>query len=224
MSQECHQILAQWHSYEPPSSQERWRRTSGIHLISTPRQAAFVQQLWHERDHLAFKFDKEPNRILPDRTLTEWAATLGANHRLPDGSKVMNANSLNQSKTKRFLTNWVNRIAQVDSMSPKDYPAPFLQTEQIPHHKTWAKHYPRKFRRWTQTKAAVTGLADQLSIRPDLLITSKQMRSLIWEASEEIGQAQIEVCLGRIGLRPWQIDLLSPVIALAFRPSKASTD
>ncbi|MFA5712476.1 HRDC domain-containing protein, partial [Mycolicibacterium sp.] len=56
-----------------PTRRDRWRRTSGIHKVRTPRALAEVRELWQVRDHIARRRDIAPGRVLPDSAIVEAA-------------------------------------------------------------------------------------------------------------------------------------------------------
>lgn len=90
-----------------PTRRDRWRKTSGIHKVKSPRTLAAVRELWTTRDHIAQRRDIAPGRILPDAAIIN-AATVN-----PDTvEKLVALPVFGGSRQRRSAGVWLDALAR----------------------------------------------------------------------------------------------------------------
>ena len=197
----------------PVPRAEPWRRTSGLHGVRSPRAMAVVRELWQVRDALAAGNDRAPGKILPDRAITNLAARANPAEvkRLgpPDLAAVPEFAWRSPS---RYRARWLAALDRVAALPRDQLPPRHVIPEGPPPTRTWELRNPEAAARWEAVRPAVIALAEKLELPVENLITPESLRRVLWEPPEPVTPESIDAALAAELARPWQRELLVPVI------------
>lgn len=195
-----------------PTRRDRWRRTSGIHKVRNPRALAAVRELWTTRDEIARRRDIAPGRILPDAAIINAATTD------PDTTEKLTALPVfGGSRQRRSAHVWLAALERArtsedppDSAEPPNGPPPPSR---------WARRKPEAAARLEAARAGLAALSERVTVPSENLITPDVVRRLCWDW-EPVGDTatQIEQFLVENAVRPWQRQLVVPVLTAALTP------
>ena len=196
------------HVEPAPQRRDRWRRTSGIHKVRDPRALAAVREMWTVRDEIARRRDIAPGRILPDSSIVESA--------LADPKTVADLTALpvfGGPRQRRNAETWLAALAQArenpEPPSPPDPPnAP-------PPVSRWHRRKPEAAARLQAVRDGLATLSEEVGVPTENLVTPDLVRRLCWDWAG--GDAEdIDAFLRDGGARPWQRELVAPVLAAAL--------
>ena len=196
----------------PPAPRaEPWRRTSGIHRIRKPRMLAVVRALWEARDRLAAERDVAPGRILPDSAIVDAAAAD------PESRAALAALPVFRGRAQRRLTDyWFDAVAAANRLDAADLPRSAAAHDGPPPVARWADRDPDAAARLAAARAGVTALSEQWTVPVENLVQPELMRRICWSPPAD---GDVAAVLRAGGARPWQVELVTPVLerALAVR-------
>ncbi|MHA0286858.1 HRDC domain-containing protein [Mycobacterium sp. C3-094] len=201
-----------------PTRRDRWRRTSGIHKVRDPRALAAVRELWLTRDQIARRRDIAPGRILPDSAIVN-AATAD-----PDTVEKLTALPIfGGARQRRNAGVWLDALARARSADPPSSQEP---SNGPPPASRWARRKPEAAARLEAARAAMTELAQRVSVPPENLLSPDIVRRLCWDwvamGDADETAAAVETFLESTAARPWQRELTVPVLTAAL--TNAPTD
>ncbi len=193
-----------------PTRRDRWRRTSGIHKVRDRRALTAVRELWTTRDHIARRRDIAPGRILPDSAIVN-AATA-------DPKTVDELTALpifGGSKQRRSAQVWLEALSrardnadQPDVSEPQNGPPPASR---------WARRKPEAAARLEAARAGLAELSGRVSVPSENLVTPEVVRRLCWDWQPSGDtEAAVDDFLRDAAARPWQRELVVPVLAAAL--------
>lgn len=191
-----------------PSSEEPWRRLSGLHQIKGARNLTVASELWLARDELAQAKDISPGRLVPDRSLV--AAVLADPKSKADLARVKDFHG-RASRTE--LDRWWAAIerGRVAPEVQRSGPNP----DSMPPVRAWAEQNPEADARIKLARPAVEHIAKDLRMPTENLLTPDFLRRVAWQPSDITEQA-VSADLISLGARPWQVELTAHAIAEAF--------
>jgi ribonuclease D len=198
-----------------PTRRDRWRRTSGIHKVRDPRALAAVRELWTTRDHIARRRDIAPGRILPDAAIVNAATTD------PDSVEKLTALPVfGGTRQRRSAQVWLDALDRARrNPDPPDSAEP---TNGPPPPSRWARRKPEAAARLEAARAGLSALAERVSVPSENLVTPDVVRRLCWDWQPVADIAvAVEEFLVAAGVRPWQRDLVVPVLTAALAPAPA---
>ncbi len=192
---------------------DKWRRTSGTHNVRTPRGLAIVRELAIERDAIAQRLDKGPGRIVPDAAITELAALVTAQHpEMPTWQEFKRIPGFKRRQARQYESVWLDALDRVGAMTKADLPPLRLRSEGPPPPRNWDRIKPEAAERWALVRPATVELAEQLDVPVENLIAPDAVRHLAWEPPAEITTESVDAFLEAEGVRPWQRELVTPVV------------
>jgi ribonuclease D len=196
-----------------PTRRDRWRRTSGIHKVRNPRALAAVRELWTTRDHIARRRDIAPGRILPD------AAIINAATADPDTVEKLTALPIfGGSRQRRSAQVWLDALTRArQNTDPPDSAEP---SNGLPPPSRWARRKPEAAVRLEAARAGLAQVSERVSVPTENLVTPEVVRRLCWDwqppkDSADV-TASVEAFLLEARVRPWQRELVVPVLAAAL--------
>jgi ribonuclease D len=198
-------------TFEPaPTRRDRWRRTSGIHKIRDPRALAAVRELWTTRDQIARRRDIAPGRILPDAAIVNAATTD------PDTvEKLTQLPIFGGSRQRRSAQVWLEALAR--ARTTQDPPEAQEPSNGPPPASRWARRKPEAAARLEAARAGLAELSQRVSVPTENLVSPDAVRRLCWDWQPvENTAAAIEDFLREAQARPWQRELVVPVLAEAL--------
>ena len=196
----------------PPTRRDRWRRTSGIHKVRDPRALAAVRELWTTRDHIARRRDIAPGRILPDAAIVNAATTD------PDTVEKLTALPVfGGTRQRRSAQVWLEALER--ARNTDDPPQSNEPSNGPPPPSRWAKRKPEAAARLEAARAGLAELSERVSVPTENLITPEIVRRLCWDWQpvEDVAVA-VDDFLKDAKVRPWQRDLVVPVLTAALTP------
>ena len=193
--------------WRPTVREDPWRRTSGLHKIRQPRVLAAVRELWWERDRIARDRDTSPGRVIPDASLVEIALadpTSAAD--LPRGHRAI----------QRSHRAWLEAVGRARSLPDEDLPPATVKSDGPPPQRSWANRDPIAAERLTETRQRLGVFAEEHTIPIENVCSPDPLRRVIWTPPTETSPAAFADALAGHGVRPWQREIVAPMIAEAF--------
>jgi ribonuclease D len=199
-----------------PTRRDRWRRTSGIHKVRDPRALAAVRELWKTRDHIAQRRDIAPGRILPDAAIIN-AATVA-----PDTVEQLTALPIfGGARQRRSAQVWLDALTRARTADPPQAQEP---SNGPPPASRWARRKPEAAARLEAARAGLVELSQRVSVPTENLVSPEAVRRLMWDwLPVDDTAAAIDDFLREAQVRPWQRELVVPVLTEALTPSAEQT-
>lgn len=192
-----------------PTNPEAWRRLSGLHSLRQPRALAVARELWLARDEYAREIDTAPGRLLPDVSITAAAKTM------PTSKKSLAAlKEFNGRASRTQLPRWWAAIEA--GMTTDEIPPARVHSDSLPPARAWAERKPEADRRLRAARAALSEVSESINIPLENLLTPEVLRQLAWEPPEQLTEEQVRSALEQAGARPWQCDVTTQAITVAF--------
>jgi ribonuclease D len=202
----------------PPAEPRKdpWRRTSGMHKVRRRRQLAVVRELWEARDRIAQRRDVSPGKVLSDAAIVEAALALPANvHALAALS------GFGHRMGRRQLEQWQASVDRAKALPEAQLPQQGQAVNGPPPPRAWADKDPAAAARLSAARAAVSALAEELSMPQENLITPDTVRRVCWEPPQGVTADSVAEALVSHGARPWQVELVTPVLVTALSAQAA---
>ncbi|TLP73176.1 HRDC domain-containing protein [Nesterenkonia sphaerica] len=198
-------------TFEPvtvPKS-ERWRKTSGLSKLKSPRKLAVLRELWNERESLAENRDLAPTHLLPDRALVAAADALPRT--VP---QLLAVPGFQGRAAKREAPRWLRAIQA--GAQTEDLPAPQRSTGAPPPPRTWKDRNPLAFRQFRTARDRLARRAEQLQMMPESLLAPAVLKQICWTPPEVIDPDTVAGALAEHGARPWQVNQVSAIVTVAM--------
>lgn len=193
----------------PPAPRpDPWRRVSGIHTISDRRILAAIRELYLARDALARSRDLAPHRVLPDPAIVAAATAMPATVAELTALPVFGGHA-----QRRQAQRWFAALDRARALPAADLPPRRLPVDGPPSPSRWAHKDPDAAARLDAARAALAELSERVSVPVENLAAPRLVRALLWQppSTGDVGEA-----MARGGARPWQIELVAPVLAAAL--------
>lgn len=197
-----------------PTRRDRWRRTSGIHKVRDPRALAAVRELWQTRDHIARRRDIAPGRILPDSAIINAATTN------PDTvEKLTQLPVFGGNRQRRSAQVWLDALARARTAEPPQAQEP---SNGPPPASRWARRKPEAAARLEAARTGLAELSQRVSVPAENIVSPDVVRRLMWDWQPvEDVRAAVDEFLREAQVRPWQRQLVVPVLTEALTPPPA---
>ncbi|RLV49182.1 ribonuclease D [Nocardioides mangrovicus] len=203
----------------PSPRVDPWRRTSGMHKVRGKRPVAAVRELWLARDEIARLRDVTPGRIIPDSAIVVAASTLVAD-RPVERRALLGTRGFHGRGAGRYADVWVAAMEAARTMPEADLPPVALRSDGPPPPRAWADRDPEAAARLTTARAALAAISEERSVPVENMMTPDLVRRVLWQPppSREPVEltAQLAQRLAEADARPWQIELVGPVLAEAI--------
>ena len=195
-----------------------WRRTSGMHVIRKPRELAVVREVWHTRDAIARDADIAPGRILSDSHIVTLASS-----GMSTVSELKSLSFMHLRNVKRHANSWIEAAMRAHELPDSDLPPLKLPASGPPAPRSWESRNPQAWRRLEFTRAALVEIATKLELPTENLMTPETVRKVLWAPPET--PSELRIMLAQLNARPWQIEIVAPVLEVAIwqLPSTAET-
>lgn len=193
-----------------PQREDPWRRLSGLHTVRGRRALAVARELWTAREDYAREQDIAPGRLVPDRALV--AALIADPKSKQELAQVKDfTGRASRSQLDRWWAAFEAGRAATDLPLER---AP--GGDSVPPARAWADRNPAADQRLKLARPAVEGLAEQLRMPTENLLTPDLLRRVAWSPPEPVSAASVGQALAELGARPWQIAQTAQLIADAF--------
>ncbi|MEU9978075.1 ribonuclease D [Streptomyces sp. NPDC051014] len=197
----------------PPAEPRKdpWRRTSGMHKVRRRRQLGVVRELWQTRDRIAQKRDVSPGKVLGDAAIVEAALALPAN-----AHALAALTGFGHRMGRRQLEQWQAAVDRAKALPDSALPLPGQPVTGPPPPRAWADKDPAAAARLSAARAAVSALAEQLTMPQENLITPDTVRRLCWEPPKTVDAETVGAALAGYGARPWQVEQVTAALVTAL--------
>jgi ribonuclease D len=192
-----------------PPRVDPWRRTSGMHVIRNQRDLAVIREVWHARDEVAREQDIAAGRILSDSHIV----TL-ANSKLTKEAELKSLSFMHLRNVKRYSDIWISATLKAHSLPDDELPALKLPVTGPPAPRNWEVRNPQAWRRLEFARAQLSSIAEKLGLPVENLMTPETIRRVLWAPPDF--PAELEKALSGHGARPWQIEIVSPILETAI--------
>ncbi|MEX3106487.1 MULTISPECIES: ribonuclease D [unclassified Streptomyces] len=202
----------------PPAEPRKdpWRRTSGMHKVRRRRQLAVVRELWQTRDRIAQRRDVSPGKVLADAAIVEAALAVPVNvHALSA------LNGFGHRMGRRQLEQWQAAVDRARALNEAQLPMPGQPVTGPPPPRAWADKDPAAAARLSAARARISTVAEQLNMPQENLITPDTVRRVCWEPPVSADAEGVAGALAALGARPWQVELVTPVLVEALEADVA---
>lgn len=193
----------------PIPEADRWRRTSGLSRLKTPRKLAVLRELWTARESLAQQRDVTPGHLLPDSALIAAAdaapSTVG---------QLLAVPGFHGRAAKREAHRWLRAVRT--GAESHELPQRHLRSSTPPPPRTWKDRNPLAFRRFRTAKQRLARRAEALGMMPETLLAPMNLKQLCWEPPAVIDLDSVQQRLQRLGARPWQIEQTAAIVTVAL--------
>ena len=194
-----------------PPRVDPWRRTSGLHRIRDRRRLAAVRELWLMRDAIAQQRDVSPGRVLPDSAIVEAAVALPASV-----GALMELPGFSGRGAGRHARAWQQAIQLARAVPDDELPAQHLPADGPPPPRVWTEREPAAAARLAAARTALTGLAAELTMPVENLLSPDSVRRLAWQPPQPHDSDSVGAALRALGAREWQIQLTAAVLSQAL--------
>lgn len=202
----------------PQPKPDRWRRTSQIHSLKSPRQLAAVRELWTTRDEIARKRDISPSRILPDSAIVTAAS---ADPKSIDTLRALPV--FGGPRQRRSSRIWLGALERARALPQNELPPVNQPFTGPPPPSRWAKRDPDAAARLATAKTGIAELSERVGVPVENLLSPDLVRRVCWEppatptTPDAEAAAAVDAALAAGGARPWQRDLMVPILVGALR-------
>lgn len=193
----------------PPAPRpDPWRRTSGIHHVTDRRTLAAIREMWYARDDLARTRDLAPHRVLPDSAIIAAATALPGT--APELAELPVFSGRAQ---RRAAPRWLAALERARALPPADLPPRRLPSEGPPPPGRWQHKDPAAAARLDAARKGLAELSERLAIPVENMMSPQLVRDVLWRPPT---MADLSEVLSTGGARPWQVELVAPVLAAAL--------
>ncbi|MFE5854441.1 HRDC domain-containing protein [Streptomyces sp. NPDC056500] len=193
-----------------PPRKDPWRRTSGMHKVRRRRQMAVVRELWTARDKVAQRRDVSPGKVLSDSAIIEAALSVP-----PNVQALTALTGFGHRMGRRQLEQWQAAVDRAKALPDAELPQPGQPLNGPPPPRSWADKDPAAAARLSAARTAVSALAEELNLPQENLITPDTVRRVCWEPPGDLSVEAVAQALTELGARPWQVELVAPLLAQA---------
>ncbi|MCT4352359.1 ribonuclease D [Streptomyces sp. Je 1-79] len=194
-----------------PPRKDPWRRTSGMHKVRRRRQMAVVRELWTARDRIAQRRDVSPGKVLSDAAIVEASLAVPANV-----AALTALPGFGHRMGRRQLEQWQAAVDRAKALPDGELPQPGQPVAGPPPPRAWADKDPAAAARLSAARTAVSALAEELNLPQENLITPDTVRRVCWEPPAPATPDTVAAALTGHGARPWQVELVTPLLVTAL--------
>jgi ribonuclease D len=186
-----------------------WRRTSGMHVIRNARELAVIREVWHARDEIAREQDIAAGRILSDSHIVTLASS-----GLTNESELKTLSFMHLRNVKRHSSTWIAAALRAHGLPDSELPPLKLPITGPPAPRNWEARNPQAWRRLEYARAQLSQMAEKLGLPVENLMTPDVIRRVLWTPPEDV--AGLQQMLVEHNARPWQIEIVGPVLEAAI--------
>ena len=119
----------------------------------------------------------------------------------------------------REVRRWLGVVERALAADPATWPRrKDPRANGTPSKSGWERHYPESWQMLQLCREDIAASAEDLDIRPDILLTPAILRETVWNAPDRApawDTHQAATALETAGARPWQIQITAPILAAA---------
>lgn len=220
LEQECEHRRLMFADIDAPAPRSL-EQAKGYARIRHGKQRAVFKAIWEDREEEARGRDVAPTRILSDRVLAQVAEATPKTYR--EFEKIVkparrrpgrNVAVPNMAQVRRW---WeaIERAYKAGSRSwPKPVAVDYGSGTYPPKNRNWQQDDPESYEAFQAVSERRNELAQDLGIDPALILGTKPLAMLVWRLSQ--GEGGLEELMDGRDMRPWQKDLMRPILAEEF--------
>jgi ribonuclease D len=125
---------------------------------------------------------------------------------------------------RRQLDQWQAAVDRARALPERELPQPTAAYNGPPPPRAWADKDPEAAARLSAARAAVTGLAEELNLPQENLITPDTVRRVCWSPPGDRSPEAVAAALTELGARPWQVELAAPLLAKSLTAGPATEE
>ncbi len=194
---------------------EAWRRTSGMHRVRQRRNLAALRELWLARDAIARERDVSPGRVVPDSTLVDLATRMPRHPSALPPAKPDRSRSRQRRAEQGLLRHqrtWLAAVRRAAELPDDELPAPAVRGDGPPPARAWADRDPVAAERLAAARAELAALSERVDVPVENLMTPDHVRQVLWRPPSTPTAASVDEALAALGARPWQRELVTPIL------------
>ena len=195
----------------PEPKMDPWRSTTDIHTVRTRRGMAVVQQIWTTRDRIAQELDLAPHRVVNDRAIAA-LATRATDTSVAAVLEGLRWGDWRHRICKEHIGEFRAAVEAAGALPAEDLPPMRARRPGLPAPGLWARRNPEAAQRWEIVRPAIKELAETLNLPVENLVAPKPLRALLWDPVGTDPDS-VDAQLAELDVRPWQRDLIVPVIS-----------
>lgn len=196
-----------------PYPEKTWRDMKGLASVRDQSGLQVARELWHAREEISEQRDISPGRLLPNRALLDIALAE------PDSPHGLTRAIGGKGMPSRDVRRWLGVVERALSADPATWPRRREpRANGTPSKSGWERHYPESWRMLQLCREDIAASAEDLDIRPDILLTPAILRETVWNAPDKApawDTHQAAAALEKAGARPWQVQITAPILAAA---------
>ena len=200
-----------------PPRIDPWRRTSGMHKIKKRDQLVVIKNLWHARDEIARASDVSSGKLLNDAAIIEFAIHKPLTKK--DAEKTLRPIGM-RARWLENMPTWLSAIERALNTPEDQWPPMKSGADTLPPIKLWRERFADKYAPLTHARFAVETLAQERFIPAENLISPEIIRRICWappaDSLQTLNVAAISQMMLELGARPWQVEVVAPVVAPAL--------
>jgi ribonuclease D len=200
-----------------PPRIDPWRRTSGMHKIKKRDQLAVIKNLWLARDEIARTNDVSSGKLLNDAAIIEFAIHKPLNKK--EAEKVLRPIGM-RARWLENMPTWLSAIENAIGTPEDQWPPMKSGADTLPPLKLWRERFAEKYAPLTHARFAIESIAQELSIPAENLISPEIIRRICWAPPSDsllnLNVAAVREAMLGLGARPWQVDVVAPLVARAL--------
>lgn len=193
----------------PIARVDPWRRTSGMHVIRSPREIAIVREVWQARDEIAREQDIAAGRILSDSHIVTIASS-----GLTTKTDLRTLSFMHLRNVKRHADAWIQATIRAHELTEDQLPPVKVPSTGTPAPRNWEARNPVAWRRLEFARGKLAATAAELNLPVENLMTPETIRRVLWTPPETSQLLREE--LTNFGARLWQIEIVAPVLEAAI--------
>lgn len=152
-----------------------------------------------------------PGKVLGDSAIVEAALALP-----PNVHALSALPGFGHRMGRRQLEQWQAAVDRARALPDAELPQPGQPTTGPPPPRAWADKDPAAAARLSAARAAVSALAETLSMPQENLITPDTVRRVCWEPPAVVDAESVAEALASHGARRWQVEQVTPVLLPAL--------
>lgn len=203
---------------EPAPRPDRWRRTSGLHTVKSPRVLAAVRELWTAREQVAEQRDIAPGRVLPDSAIVAAATAAPTSVEELTSLPVFGGH-----RQRRSARRWFDALDRARRLPDSELPPRTARSVGLPAVNRWSNRNPAAAARIGAARPAMAALSEQVSTPVENVLQPDILRQICWDGVEPATDEAVAERLRSLGARPWQAQTCGPVVAEALRTAGTET-
>lgn len=197
---------------DPRPDPERWRSVKGAGALKTPRQLAYLRELWSAREGIARDLDLSPGRLVRNSALIRAASRPPANRRA-----LLSIGEFRSPVARQYTDQWMRALTRARTMDDARLPRRHRRPApgELPDARTLKRVDEEAAARLGQIRLAVAGVASALDLDPEVVLAPRVQRYIAWAPLGLAGADEVGERMSDYGARPWQIELTAaPVRAV----------